>query len=195
MSGPWITDNVILNFFSWLFRGIGDFLAFLVGVGDPLIQIAGVEFYPLDILLAVIMAGIIVFYVTFSDKYESLNKERESKIKDMYIKESPVVERNHRWENVSYLIRTPNPADWKVAIIDADAMLDDLMTRLGYPGATLGDKLKSANTANFPTLNDAWEAHKVRNQIAHTTGFQLTQREALRVYYLFERVFKDAKFI
>jgi len=196
MNGSfWIQPDTIIDFFVYVFRAIGSFLSFTFGVGQPLLSIGGFSIYPLDIILALLLAGVVMFYSTFNEKYKAVGKAREEKMKNMYIKSSPEEVKNKRWENISYLIRTPNPADWKMAIIDCDNMLDDLFQRLGYPGGSLGERMKSANTANFPTLQDAWEAHKVRNQIAHQSGFVLDAREALRVYYLYERVFRDAHYI
>jgi hypothetical protein len=179
-----------------LFRSVGSILSFVFGVGEPGLVIAGFSIFPLDIILTLLLTGIIIFYMTFSEKLASVESARDKRIDGMYLRPSPVEMKNKRWDTISYMIRTPNPADWRIAIIDADSMLDDLLIRLGYPGASLGERLKSANKANFPTLDDAWEAHKVRNQIAHAGGgFQLDQREALRVYYLYERVFRDSGYI
>lgn len=191
----WISPDTIVDFFSWVFRSIGNVFGFVFGVGEPFFTIAGVGIYPLDIILALLLAGIGMFYTTFKEKYDAINKQRDAQIAAMYLRTDPVVIQNKRWENISYLVRTPNPADWKIAIIDCDNMLDDLFMRLGYPGATLGERMKSANKANFPMLDEAWEAHKIRNQIAHQSGFSLDAREALRVYYLYERVFRDARYI
>ncbi len=192
----WISPDVISDFFGWLFRGIGNFLAFIFGVGDPLFRVGGVGIYWLDILLAIMVASVILFYMVFSGKLSEIKKKREARIASMYLQSAPEVIQNQRWETISYLIRTPNPADWRVAIIDADTMLDDLFARLGYPGNTLGERMKSANKHTFPALNEAWEAHKVRNQIAHAgSGFVLDQRQALQTYYLYEKVFRESGYI
>jgi hypothetical protein len=64
-----------------------------------------------------------------------------------------------------------------------------------YPGENLGERLKNVEPSDFLTLEDAWEAHKVRNQVAHQSGFTLTRREARRVVELYERVFREFIFI
>ena len=45
--------------------------------------------------------------------------------------------------------------------------LDDLLSVRGFVGETLGEKLKGANQQQFATLDLAWEAHKMRNALAH----------------------------
>ncbi len=82
-----------------------------------------------------------------------------------------------------------------MAIIEADLLLEDVITQMGYQGQSLGEKLKSIEQADFPMLQLAWEAHKVRNKIAHEgEKFILTQREARRVIDLFEVVLKDTRY-
>lgn len=99
---------------------------------------------------------------------------------------------NSRWQEVLEHVRSQNPNDWRLAIIEADIMLEDALEEAGFRGATIGEKLKSANPASFTTLQDAWDAHKVRNQIAHIgSDFVLTQRIAQEAIVKYERVFKE----
>ena len=75
-------------------------------------------------------------------------------------------------------------------------MLNELMKAAGYQGDSLGEMLKSVEKSDFVTLDAAWEAHKVRNQIAHQgIDFVLNQREAKGVIALYEKVFKEFKII
>ena len=65
----------------------------------------------------------------------------------------------------------------KFAVLAADNITDD-MTKISSLSNVVG-ATQSADPSSFQTLNDAWEAHKVRNRIAHETGYVLTQRGAL----------------
>ena len=86
--------------------------------------------------------------------------------------------------------------DWRLAIIEADIMLDELLDVQGYRGDTMGDKLKQIERSDFNTIDLAWEAHKIRNQIAHQgSGFSLNAREVRRVISLYEQVFKEFHYI
>lgn len=104
--------------------------------------------------------------------------------------------KNERWDQVLRNASSDNPNDWRLAIIEADIMLDELVTRMGYHGATLGEKLKQVARGDMQSLDSAWDAHKVRNQIAHAgSDFILTHREARRVIDLYGEVFKEFKYI
>ena len=101
-----------------------------------------------------------------------------------------------RWERVQTLLNSARESDWRLAILEADVMLDEMVGHMGYHGDSLGEKLKGVEKSDFTTLDLAWEAHGVRNRIAHEgAAFALTEREAKRVIQLYEDVFQEFKYI
>lgn len=97
-----------------------------------------------------------------------------------------------RWAEIQKNVLSHNPNDWKAAIIDADIMLEQALTTGGFPGETIGERLQSIPRGSFDSLNDAWEAHKVRNMIAHEAGdFTLTQLIAQQTITQFERALRE----
>lgn len=97
-----------------------------------------------------------------------------------------------RWDAVGKHIESDNPNDWKQAILESDVMLDEILTKLGYRGESVGEKLKRAEPADFETLQDAWEAHKIRNRIAHDgSAFDLNHHEAKKTVALYRKVFEE----
>jgi len=105
-------------------------------------------------------------------------------------------EKRERWEVVEEHVRSDRPADWRLAIIEADTILEEMLKRMGYEGESLGERLKVVEPSDFTSIQSAWEAHKVRNQIAHEgSGFELSHREAKRIIGLYEQVFKEFEYI
>jgi len=101
-----------------------------------------------------------------------------------------------RWSRVTEHISSMTDNDWKLAILEADIMLDEMLDRQGYHGESIGDKLKKVETADFDSINEAWEAHKIRNQIAHEgSAFMLSQRQARETVAMYEKVFKEFRMI
>lgn len=101
-------------------------------------------------------------------------------------------EENKKWLRVQELANSQNPTDWRLAIIEADIMLEDMLRASGYSGDNVGDMLKAVEPSDMLTLDNAWEAHKVRNRIAHSgADYDLNDREAQRVIGLFESVFRE----
>jgi hypothetical protein len=100
-----------------------------------------------------------------------------------------------RWNDAMQHVESENPNDWKQAIMEADIILDDLLTKMGYHGESIGEKLKRVATGDMKSLNEAWEAHKVRNQIAHEQGFTLNHHEAKNVIGMYRKVFEEFYYI
>ncbi|MFZ1075488.1 MAG: hypothetical protein WAN50_03890 [Minisyncoccia bacterium] len=101
-----------------------------------------------------------------------------------------------RWKHITALAAGTSPSEWREAIIEADIMLEDELVRYGCTGIGVGEKLKSPRAAGLATLQDAWEAHKVRNQIAHEgSAFNLSDTIAQRTIQRYENVFRELKAI
>jgi len=101
-----------------------------------------------------------------------------------------------RWQRITDEIMSDDQGKWRLAILEADIILNELLDSLGYKGETMADKMKQIDVSMFNTIDYAWEAHKVRNTIAHEgSDFELTDREARRVIRMYERVFREFKFI
>lgn len=82
---------------------------------------------------------------------------------------------------------------WRIGIMEADNVLLEVLREKGYQGDGVGEMLKGAS---FKTVDLAWDAHKIRNRIAHEgSDFELTEREAKRAFMLFESVLRDLKAI
>lgn len=105
---------------------------------------------------------------------------------------APKNQHTDRWQKIVALSESKNSSDWRLAIIEADIILDELLDSLHLPGDTMGERLKAVEKSDFTTIEFAWEAHKVRNTIAHEgSNFLLNDRETRRIISLYEAVFKE----
>ncbi len=103
---------------------------------------------------------------------------------------------NPKWQEVETRISSENPSDWRLAIIEADSMLDEILKERVPEGDTLGDRLKKLSPDGFRTIQSAWDAHTVRNHIAHEgSNYDITRQEARRVIGLYEEVFREFNYI
>lgn len=145
-----------------------------------------------SILLLVGVASL-VFLIYCIVKWRELYTQSE-RLKTNLLKEKQVAEKEEKseeWTKIEKLVNSDNPSDWKIAVMEADKMLDKLTIDIGLSGETLGERLKGADLSSFTTLQSAWEAHKLRNRIAHEAAHVLTRREARRATTLFEEVFRE----
>jgi len=100
--------------------------------------------------------------------------------------------KNPRWEIIENLILSPAEADWRVAIIEADILLEESLTEAGFTGQGIGEMLTNADPKSFSTYKYAWDAHKVRNEIAHQgTNYKLTKDDTIRVISMYRGVLEE----
>lgn len=98
-----------------------------------------------------------------------------------------------RFAIIQGYMSSESEALWRIGIIEADNMLEEVLKTKGYEGNTVSDLLKGAS---FKTIQLAWDAHNIRNRIAHDgSDFELTEREAKRAFNLYESVFRELKAI
>ncbi len=100
-----------------------------------------------------------------------------------------------QWQSVLRLATSNNPSDWKLAIIEADVILDMMTYMQGLSGETLGERLKNADPGTFQSLDYAKKAHYTRNRIAHEGDIEFTPREVQQVVRMYEAVFREFKYI
>jgi hypothetical protein len=116
---------------------------------------------------------------------ENENKiEQSLPVPGLPVGEKPLTQKpsNRRWENIQSLSNSYNSNDWKQAIIESDIILDEMLRKMGYSGESIGERLKQVEQSDFTTLNQAWEAHKIRNRVAHSgSNFVMSKDEAERV--------------
>lgn len=139
--------------------------------------------------------GMLGLYVFASIRYAELEEVHNGRIRAMEQAFNEVyrgTQRNSRLHDILEHIATDRPNDWKLAIIEADIVLDDILKQRGYVGNTLGERLRAITPSQLSSIDDAWEAHKVRNRIAHDgADFVLTKRAAEQTIAQYRRVFSE----
>jgi len=79
---------------------------------------------------------------------------------------------------IEKMLGSENQIELRHAVMEADKLADYTMKQKGYAGETFADRLRSAQDSMPKNVyNDAWQGHKVRNQIAHEQmdGIQNTE--------------------
>lgn len=144
------------------------------------------------IISLLLIAGIV--YSTI--RIKQIRREEAKQFGEIIVAKDIGEKKKEKWNKLADLATSDNHANWRLAILEADIMLDDMLNVMGYRGESLGEKLKQVEKSDFSTIDIAWDAHKVRNTIAHAgSDFVLTQREVKRVINLYKQVFEEFEFI
>lgn len=98
-----------------------------------------------------------------------------------------------QWGKIRERLEHMSEAEWKIAVIEADNLVDDLLRRMGYVGTSMGERLKSITPAQVQTLDAIWIAHKIRNRIVHDPEARLLHKEAREAIGNFELFLREAQ--
>jgi hypothetical protein len=165
---------------------LGPFFLRIFGPFLPAIQTTS------TILTIIFIAGLIYIFL----RWREIQTIEYKKYRPIAAAELEAKERNVQWYRVQQHIESEHPAEWRLAILSADSILETVLRERGYEGETVGERLKAVDAADVKSLPMAWEAHKIRNRVAHEgVHFDISKREARKVISMYERVFTDMQYL
>ena len=146
-----------------------------------------------DIVWWLLVASIPILLFAFFRLVRKTNAIYALTLEEQRAKETAAAQ---AWQKIMARLESASEAEWKAAVLEADKMLEELVAQL-YPhlGESLGERLKKVEPSDFPDLDAAWAAHKVRNQIAHEANYQLSAREARAALENYKKVFTSFQYL
>ena len=143
-------------------------------------------------LISFVLLYIFIYASMRLNTLKAAQVEMLAAARQAYLQAYGTAPKQTRWHEIQAHVDSSNPNDWKQAIIEADVMLDDSLKRMGFSGTSLGERLRSMSPQSLSTLDEAWTAHKVRNQIAHGgSDFVLTQKLTRDTMARYKIVFEE----
>lgn len=92
-----------------------------------------------------------------------------------------------RWRRVKERISSGIEAELKLAIIEADEILDEALKNLGYREGTLTERLVELSDDIIPNIKDLQLAHQKRNAIVEDPSFRLSAQDAKKIMEIYEK--------
>jgi hypothetical protein len=92
-----------------------------------------------------------------------------------------------KWLEIKEKLKSENESEYKVAVIEADNLIDDLLKKLGYKGENLSERLDNIYPGQVEHIEEIRRAHETRNRIIHEENFQISQKEAKETLDLYEK--------
>lgn len=96
-----------------------------------------------------------------------------------------------RWQEIRNHVESFKEAEWKLAVIEADKLVDDVLKVAGYPGETMGERLTMIKPDQLINVQHLWDAHKLRNLLVHDANYQLTHKQAIWAIDAFQSVLHE----
>lgn len=164
---------------------------------------------PEVVLIYKIIRGIAIFLifvfvpVTFYSLYQLL-KYRPKLVYDprnwkKYVKQdkktreikTPVIV--SAWAKVESKLKEGSADSLRLAVVEADGIVDQALKRMGLNGETFADRLGRLNPDKYQTLDRLWDAHRLRNNLVHTPDFHVPAAKAEEAIAAYEAFLKDIK--
>ncbi|MDO8515664.1 MAG: hypothetical protein Q7S28_00240 [bacterium] len=99
------------------------------------------------------------------------------------------------WKQVLMHVTAGDLKSMKLALFEADAILNEALRLGGYPGATLGERLKIVDASQISNLEAIWAAHKLRNRLAHEPSLELTTEDIRTALRAFQAALRELRLI
>jgi hypothetical protein len=96
-----------------------------------------------------------------------------------------------RWERILRSTAGNSPDSLRIAVIEADSLVDDFLKQTGAEGEHMADRLSALNPEEVTTLTRLWRAHRARNDLVHTPGFYLSPEEAAQYLKDYEAFLRE----
>ena len=96
-----------------------------------------------------------------------------------------------RWNKITVRLQTANESEYKLAIIEADTMMDEILKRMNFPGNTTDERLSNITSAVMPSIDQLKAAHQVRDNIVHDPDYRLTLDETRSTIGVYEAVLRE----
>jgi hypothetical protein len=100
-----------------------------------------------------------------------------------------------RWDEILTHLNSPREAEWKMAVLEADKLVDDALGKAGFSGASFGDRLTNIQPGTLVSLDGLWWAHKVRNRLAHEMDYFLRYTEARQAISYYEQALTELQLL
>lgn len=95
-----------------------------------------------------------------------------------------------QWAKVLKRLETGKEADYKLAVIEADGLLNDILKKMGYKGETMAKILEQLDATILPNIEQIWKVHKIRNNVVHDPDYELSLEDARKVLEIYEKTFR-----
>jgi hypothetical protein len=116
-----------------------------------------------DSMILLLLAAVLVVAVVAFTSVTKLNQKRSGLDRTYY---------QTQWKKIE-VFKANGGAGLQLAVMEADKLLDHALKGRGFAGETMGERLKSAKGA-FMNTNAVWDAHKLRNRLAHEQNVSLS---------------------
>lgn len=100
-----------------------------------------------------------------------------------------------QWEAIKARFAEGTPASVKLAVIEADKFVDHILRESGFRGEHMADRMEKLSSHGLQTFERLWRAHKVRNEIVHAVGYEISEANTSQAMEDYEAFLKELRIL
>ncbi|MCR4328590.1 MAG: hypothetical protein NUV53_03685 [Patescibacteria group bacterium] len=100
-----------------------------------------------------------------------------------------------RWEEVLKRMAIQTSDSMRLAILEADALVDSILKELGFEGDHMADRLAKITPESLLCIDRLWRAHRLRNELVHTPDYTIETEKAQQTIEDYESFMKEIKIL
>lgn len=140
----------------------------------------------LGVYALVVLADVILLFL--------LRDVRSDLKKTLYGSTRPMVSQSKftkRWDAVMARIESRNPSQYKVAVLEADVIAEEMLGGIGYGGSNMKERLEAVQPGQVVSIDRLRSGHEIRNRIIRDPSFALSREEAESVLAGYKSFFDE----
>jgi len=83
-----------------------------------------------------------------------------------------------KWSNIEAYLESNNSSQYKLAVLEADRVIDKIFKSMGLKGNDMIEMLDNLNPGQMEEAEELKTAHKIRNRIINDPSFQIDRKKA-----------------
>lgn len=95
------------------------------------------------------------------------------------------------WRQILKRLQTEDMGNWKTALLEADAIFDEILKASGYRGETVHDRFSQLPLEALSVRDRILIAHEIRDKILQEPEFVITKQQAMDVARVYQQAFRE----
>ncbi len=146
----------------------------------------------ISFLISSILLGCIIYFLFntevvsgpvshFIDVFNGIDTSRRGSIK--------------AWKQIQKKLQTKQENQLKLAVVEANNILNGALRAAGYQGKNLGERLSKIVPVEFCNIEEVKRAHEIKKRIDSEPDFSLTHGEAKMLVDIYKKALQDLNLI
>jgi len=99
------------------------------------------------------------------------------------------------WKKIEKRIKSEQESDWKLAILEGEEVVSEVLFEMGYQGEDITTQLQRASEVYIPQLKDLLKAGEIYQNIISDPDYALRKEEAEQVIRTFKTFLKTFEYL